>query len=186
MKNKKLIVVISSIIITILVLCFIIFFVYKNNGANSGHIKSFFDNKILTNLAETQSIDVTKPTLVLFFAPYCKTCHEFMPIFKNLSKDYVKTYNFAALNIDDPQNYPIVAGNVGGIPSLYIFDSEIGNKVHISLSGIRNYNQLKEELDRYLRIRSFIDIDKAKAEHQKLMQAYFEEIQKNTKKEYLK
>ena len=165
MKNKKLIVVISSIIITILVLCFIIFFVYKNNGANSGHIKSFF---------------------VLFFAPYCKTCHEFMPIFKNLSKDYVKTYNFAALNIDDPQNYPIVAGNVGGIPSLYIFDSEIGNKVHISLSGIRNYNQLKEELDRYLRIRSFIDIDKAKAEHQKLMQAYFEEIQKNTKKEYLK
>lgn len=183
MKNKKLIIIISTFVIISLIIFLTIFLTNTTNSTHSDHIKSYFDNKILTSLAETQSMDTTKPTLIVFFASYCKTCHDFMPAFKQLSKDYAKTYNFAALNIEDPSNYPLVAGNVGGIPSLYIFDTEIGNKVHISLSSIRTYNQLREELDRYLRIRSYIDIKKAKAEHEKVMQAYLEEIQKNVKKE---
>lgn len=183
MVNKKQIII---IIVSVVVISLIIFAVtltnMNNKGADAGHVRSFFENSIITSLAESQSLDKTKPTVIVFYANYCKTCHEFMPAFKQLSKDFAKKYNFAALNIEDPKNYPIVAGNVGGIPSLYIFDTEIGNKVHISLSAIRSYNQLKEELDRYLRIRSFIDIEKAKAEQEKLLQAYFEEIQQNINK----
>ncbi len=185
MINKKRVIIVSSIIIVALVVILIITALFKDNnrGADSSHVKSYFENKVLTSFAEKQAIDITKPTLILFHASYCKTCHDFMPAFKQLTKDFDKKYNFMALDIQDPENYPIVIGNVGGIPSLYIFDTEIGNKVHISLSGIRGYNELKEELNRYLRIRSFIDIEKAKAEQEKLMQAYLEEINKNTKKE---
>ena len=179
--NKKLIIIL--IIITVIIIAAIISTLFLNkkepNGANREHLRAYFQNKIITDISQATSLDPSKPIVILFYANYCKTCHDFMPAFKKLSKDYAQTYNFGMLNIQDPVNYPIVDGNVGGIPSLYIFDSEIGNKVHISLSGIHSYNGLKEELDRYLRIRSFIDIEKAKAEQQKLMQAYLEEITKN-------
>jgi len=187
MINKKQIIIISTAILIIVVIALITILLNgRNKGANIAHVKSYFENNVLTSLAEAQKIDTTKPTVIVFYGNYCKTCHEFMPAFKKLAKDYTKSYNFLALDIEDPANYPIVMGNVGGIPSLYIFDSEIGNKVHISLSAIRSYNELKEELDRYLRIRSFIDIEKAKAQQVQLLQAYYNEIQNNYKKEEIK
>lgn len=186
MKANIKIIIAAIIILCIIAIIAVSVAIKGNNeqsGTNSEHVKAYFQNKIITEISQATSLDPSKPILVLFYGNYCKTCHEFIPIFKNLSKDYAKTYNFAMLNIQDPANYPIVHGNVGGIPSLYIFDSEIGNKVHISLSSINSYNGLKEELDRYLRIRSYINIEAAKAEHQRLMQAYLDEITKNYKKE---
>ena len=179
MNKKQIIVITISIFIILLAIFFIFSSKFDEKAANVLHVKAYFENSILRNIQEIQSKDTTKPLVVVFYANYCKTCHEFMPAFKSLSKEYSKSYNFAALDIQNPENYPVVRGNVGGIPSLYIFDPEIGNKVHISLSAIRSYNELKAELDRYIRIRSFIDLEKAKTEQQKLMQAYFNEIKEN-------
>jgi len=183
MEKKKLIIIISSIIVIILVLTSLIIFLNKGDD-NSAKIKHYIDTQVTTSIAEAQALDNNKPMVVVFHAPYCSTCHQFMPAFNKLSKDYAKDFNFVALNIQEPQNYPIVAGNVGGIPSLYIFDTTIGNKVHISLSGLRNYNELKAELDRYLRIRSYIDIEKAKADHEKLVEKYLKDIKKNEKQKH--
>ena len=173
MNKKKKIIIISSVIIGILILLLLLsltakLIIDKQNSKALG-ARYFVQNKVLTSLSQADKVDNTKPTVVLFHAPYCRTCHQFMPFFNQLSKDYAKDYNFMALNIQEPENYPLVIGNVGGIPSLYIFDTEIGNKIHISISAIRSYAELTEELDRYKRIRSFIDLDKAKAEHQSLM-----------------
>ncbi len=185
MVTKKKIVIILSVLLVIILIALAISFVFMNkkNNVNSAHLKSFFESKILTSMAETKKLDNSKPTFIMFYGNYCKTCHDFMPAFHQLAKDYKDKYNFALLDIQDPANYPIVSGNVGSIPALYIFDSEIGNKIHISLSALRSYDELKAELDRYLRIRSFIDLEKAKAEQNKLIQAYYEELQNLEKKE---
>ena len=175
MNNKKKIIIISASIIGLLILLLLLYYLaaFLMNRQNSKALgaRYFVQNQVLTSLSQAEKADTSKPTVVLFHAPYCRTCHQFMPFFNQLSKDYAKNYNFMALNIQDPENYPLVIGNAGAIPSLYIFDTEIGNKVHISISSIRSYAELTAELDRYKRIRSFIDLDKAKAEHEKLMAA---------------
>lgn len=171
-KKKKIIIIVTSIIGIAVLLFLVVFagrvFIDKQNSKVLG-ARYFIQNKVLTSLTQAENIDKSKPTVVLFHAPYCKTCHQFMPFFNQMSKDYGKDYNFMALNIQDPENYPLVIGNVGGIPSLYIFDPAIGNKIHLSISAIRSYPELTAELDRYKRIRSFIDMDKAVAEHENLM-----------------
>jgi len=186
MDKKKKIIIVSSIVVGVLIIALILTFVgefvLKSQNDKALGARYFVQNQVLTSLSQEDNIDSSKPTVVLFHAPYCKTCHQFMPFFNKLAKDYAKDYNFMALNIQDPANYPLVVGNVGGIPSLYIFDTEIGNKVHLSISAIRSYAELTAELDRYKRIRSFIDLDKAKEEHQKLMAENEKILQKEVKK----
>ena len=171
-KKKKIIIILSVIgglLISALLLFLVSEFIIKNQNTKALGARYFVQNYVLTSLAQEDKLDTSKPTVVLFHAPYCRTCHQFMPFFNQLSKEYAKDYNFMALNIQEPENYPLVVGNAGGIPSLYIFDPEIGNKVHISISAIRSYPELTAELDRYKRIRSYIDLDKAKADHELLM-----------------
>ena len=124
-----------------------------------------------------RKLDVSKPSIVLFYANYCKNCHEFAPIFKKLQKDLAKNYNFVMLDTDDPNNFPLTIGNVYTIPTLCIFDPEIGNKVHIPLNAIRTYGRLKGEFERYTKIRGYIDIQKAKTEHLTLMEEYTKKLQ---------
>ncbi len=180
MIKKKIFIIICSVILILLLFALIMMFI-NNNNSNSAKLNHYIETQVITSLSEAQSLDNSKPMVVVFHAPYCSTCHQFMPAFNKLAKEYAKKFNFVALNIQEPQNYPLVSGNVGGIPTLYIFDTTIGNKVHISLSAIRNYNDLKSELDRYLRIRSYIDMEKAKADHEKLVEKYLKDIQKNAK-----
>ena len=171
-KKKKILIIVISLLVllvTVLVLYIIGNLLLNKHNSEALGARYFLQNSIINSLSESQKVDSNKPTVVLFHAPYCRTCHQFMPFFEKLSKDYAKDYNFMALNIQDPENYPLVMGNVGGIPSLYIFDTAIGNKVHLSISAIRSYAELTAELERYKRIRSYIDMDKAKADHEKLM-----------------
>jgi len=179
MEKRKKIIIILSVILAILVTLSIVFAILnKDNYKNQRDAKLYMENNIIKSFYEARSLDNDKPTLVLFYGNYCINCHKFMPFFNKLSKDYEKKYNFLALDIQDPANYPLVSGNVGAIPAIAIFDTAIGNKIHISLQAIRSYNDLKAELDRYLRIRSYIDMEKAKTEHLKFMEEYFHKTQK--------
>ncbi|MBR1942312.1 hypothetical protein IJ843_01095 [bacterium] len=182
MEKRKKLIITSVVIAIILVILAIVFAILnKDNYKNERNEQLYIENNIIKSFHEARSLDNDKPTLVLFYGNYCINCHKFMPFFNKLSKDYGKKYNFLALNIQDPANYPLVSGNVGAIPTLVIFDTSIGNKIHISLPAIRSYNDLKAELDRYLRIRSYIDLDKAKNEHQNFMEEYLIKTQKEDK-----
>lgn len=179
MTKKTKIIIISSIIALIALIC-IIAFIVSRNSQNTVSTSYFIENKVAESLIEVQSMDKSKPIVVMFHAPYCINCHRFMPAFNKLTKDLEKDYNFLALNIEDPANYPLVDNNVQTLPSLYIFDVNIGNKIRIPLDVIRSYKDLKGEFDRYTRIRSFIDLEKAEQNHKELMDTYAKNI-KTTK-----
>ncbi len=182
MSKKTRIILISSIVAVIVIILAIVMVASKHQENRAVMFSEFFENKVATSLEEAEKMDMSKPLVVLFHAPYCGNCQKFMPAFNKLSKDLSRDYNFVMLNTEEPQNYPLVVGNVYTIPTLYIFDTSIGNKIVIPLQTVRTYGELKSEFDRYTRIRSFIDIPKAQAKHQELMDAYAQKLAKKEKK----
>lgn len=180
--NKKTKIILISSIVTIIILLLIAVSVLNKNQENKKVLFSdFIENKVATSLEEAEKMDMSKPLVILFHAPFCGNCQKFMPAFNSLSKDLANDYNFVMLNTEEPQNYPLVVGNVYSVPTLFIFDTTIGNKISIPLQTIRSYGELKSEFDRYTRIRSFIDLPKAQANHQELMNAYAQKLAKNKK-----
>ena len=180
MSQKVKIITISSVILAIIVIVAV--YVATTPSKNEIAANYFIENKVATNLVEAEFMDESKPMIIMFHANYCKSCHDFMPVFDKLAKELANEYNFAALDIQDPTNYPLVAMNVDGLPSLYIFDPSIGNKINIPVRTIRYYSQLKYEAEKYLRIRSFIDMEKAKESHQKFMAEQEKKLKKVAKK----
>lgn len=178
MEKKTKIIITVLVMLVVLLLIGLFYWLLKRSDELAQKSNYFNENHVITTLSELESLDKSKPLVVLFHAPDCTGCISFRPVFNQLVKDYSKDYNFLALNIREPQNYPLVQGNAVGIPTLVIFDPEIGNKIHISLGTIRNYGELRAELERYQNIRSFIDMDKAKEAHQRRLQAYQKEIKK--------
>ncbi len=172
MKTKTKIIIATVVLFVVVLLVALTLGLLKRSDELAIKENYFNQNKILTTIAELESLDTNKPVVVLFHAPECPGCLAFKPVFEQLAKDCAKDFNFVKLNIREPQNMPLVAGNVGSIPTITIFDTDIGNKVHISLGAIRTYNELKMELDRYKNIRSFIDIKRAKEAHQQKIELY--------------
>ena len=99
-----------------------------------------------------------------------------MPVYKLMMKKYKNDYNFALLDVDDMNNIPLMRGNVGGIPCLYIFDPYIGNKIFLSLSTIGTVSNLEYEISRYLKIRSYLDIEKLHEDHIKTLEQYKKQL----------
>ena len=181
MNMKKKIFVISSITITVaLILILTIIFLTKSNEDLLPFISYTSDN-LITSLTDENSLDDNLPTVVLFHTKMCKTCVEFKPYFEKMAKKYKGKYNFAELEVQDPANYPLSAIYGMAVPNLYIFDTKIGNKIHISLNDARSISGIELELDRYLRIRSFIDLKKANEEHIRRFNEYQEKLQKAKK-----
>lgn len=165
--NKKTKIIIISSIITLIIVAIIT--VLTINHADEEKANYFFENQVAKNVLAADNLGDEKPVLIFFYSPLCKSCHQFMPIFKQITKDYQKDYNFAMLNTQDPSTYPLTVGNVFTLPSVFIFDPKIGNKVCINVQAIRTYGELKGELDRYIRIRSAIDLEKAEKSHHELI-----------------
>lgn len=182
MEKKTKIIIAVIVVLVILLLILLVSWLLKRNDDLSQKYNFLTEHKVITTISELESLDKNKPVAVLFHAPDCAGCLSFKPAFEQLVKDYSKDYNFVALNIREPQNYPLMQGNVGSIPTITIFDTEIGNKIHISLSSIRSYGELKAEFERYKNIRSFIDMEKAKKAHQLKLQEYQKEIKKLSKR----
>lgn len=175
MLKNKLTIILLITLVTILLITGIIFFIsnFKNEQEKYFPVfNNYFQHDAITSLKDEYKLDDKKPTIVFFHSKTCRSCYEFMPVYKQLLKKYSKTYNFALLDVDDTANIPLIRGNVGGIPCLYIFDPYIGNKIHLSLSGIGTISNLEYEIDRYTRIRTYIDLEKAHTEHLKLMEEY--------------
>jgi len=99
-----------------------------------------------------------KPFVAMFFDDGCSFCHWFAPKFKVLSEIYAGKYNFVMINLGDSATEEIVREYaIGSLPTIYIIDPSIDNRVLISNVLYGNLKRVRVELERYLRIRAMIN-----------------------------
>lgn len=98
-----------------------------------------------------------KPMVALFYTDWCTYCKRFMPKYKLLSEVYGDKYNFVMINVENPVYEKVVRDYViSGFPTIYIIDPTIDNRILINNALYDNIFGVKNELDRYLRVRSMI------------------------------
>jgi thioredoxin 1 len=92
---------------------------------------------------ESTVLKADKPTLVDFWATWCKPCLMIAPILDELSNEYGDRVSFVKVDVD--QN-PSTASKYGimSIPTLLIFKN--GEPV-THIVGLRPKNELKESLE---------------------------------------
>lgn len=105
----------------------------------------------------SKAIKEDKPFVLMFYGTYCTYCKKFMPTIKELSENYKDEYNFVMVNADDEENGAFLNDYaIGSVPTLYIVDPKIDNRVLISNTIYGDVGRIKRELDRFLRVRSMI------------------------------
>ncbi|MGH9922269.1 MAG: thioredoxin [Nitrososphaerales archaeon] len=86
------------------------------------------------------------PVIVDFWAPWCPWCMKLLPIFEEVSKQYVGRLSFAKVNVEENQDIA-QANGVMGIPVLKMFCD--GRNVG-ELVGYMPKEKLVQELDKIL------------------------------------
>ncbi len=168
--DKKSLVIINSIILGIIVLVLLGFLISEcvythrinNHYINETNISVQFDDK-------SKKFDTSLPTVLLIHTQRCGLCIRFLPIFNKASIKYKGKYNFVALEGHDPRNYTLVQDNVTELPMVYIYDTSIGNKIHIPSTMLGDEEHFYFELDRYLHFRSLLNLDQAVKDHQEAL-----------------
>lgn len=99
-----------------------------------------------------------RPILIMFYADWCTYCMRFMPTMKRLTEEYSGKYNFVMLDAENPDNADLAKEyRISGFPTIYILDPEIDNKVSIPVSSYQSFSFMKEDMDRYLRVKGLIN-----------------------------
>lgn len=149
--NKKKIFRITAIFITIMVLL------------TSAVVFAFSPKKNLKpseyGLGESYEFAIKdkKPFIALFYADWCTYCMRFMPKYKIIAEVYKDKYNFVMINYDDPNSSKIIRDYaVGSLPTIYIIDPTVDNRILIPNTIYDDLGRLRVEFDRYLRIRAMI------------------------------
>lgn len=102
-----------------------------------------------------QALSAKKPFVTLFYVDWCGYCAKFMPKFKTLQQLYVGEYNFVMINAEDPKYSKLVKKvRLGGYPTVIILDPAVDNQIVLSNTIYGDLGALREELDRYLNVRS--------------------------------
>jgi len=102
-----------------------------------------------------------KPLVLLFSSEWCSYCVKFMPKYKIIEDIYKDKYNFVVIDMNNSNSNDIVREYaIGTMPTLYIVDPKIDNRILISQTLYEDLEKLKAELDRYLRVRSMIPEDR--------------------------
>lgn len=104
-----------------------------------------------------QAVQAKKPFIALFYTDWCSYCVRFMPKYKLISDIYKGEYNFVMINADNPASQKLVEEySISGFPSIFIIDKQIDNRVPIYNGTYDDMSKMRQEFDRYLRIRSMI------------------------------
>lgn len=153
--NVQKILRIIGVLITIFVLVVSIFALII--GSRVGNGVSEKENTVAYEFVKNDK----KPCLVMFHAPWCSFCKKFMPKFEELSQIYKGKYNFVLIDGDNPKNASIIQEYaVGAFPTIYIIDPSLDNRIYINATLYGDLDKVKIEMDRYLRIRSMINVKK--------------------------
>ena len=118
-------------------------------------ISSKTTSNIVSDMSYNEAIKENKPFIIFFYTDWCSYCVKFAPKYKILTETYSDKYNFVKINADNNEKL-MYEYAVGSIPSLYIIDPSINNRIFISNTLYGDLKKIKTELDRYLRIRKMI------------------------------
>lgn len=155
--NKKLVLRGVGLLIAVAILLVSAYFwIYKTkNISDSQETSQEAGNGQILSYKEAMKSE--KPFVVLFYSQWCGYCEYFAPKFEMLSKIYKDKYNFATVNADLPESAKInTEFSLGSVPSVYIVDPTLDNRIFISTSMYRDLRKVRIELERYLRIREMI------------------------------
>lgn len=98
-----------------------------------------------------------KPFIAIFYSDWCGYCVKSMPKYETIADIYKNKYNIAMVNTDDQNAFNTVRDfAVSGLPSMYIVDPTIDNRIFIPPAIYGDLARVRAELDRYLRIRAMI------------------------------
>lgn len=103
----------------ILILFFFLGFIGLQAKAPSKELKPIKDTK--------ESIDQkNKPSVVMFYAPWCGYCKMMFPVMQELQGKY-KQANFFYINIDDPDGRKLAQtykGGLNGVPEVHFYNQK--------------------------------------------------------------
>jgi thiol-disulfide isomerase/thioredoxin len=102
-----------------------------------------------------QAIKNDKPAVVLFYTDWCTYCRGFMPMYESISTIYKDKYNFVMVNAEKDKTLSRDY-TINSLPTLYIIDPKIDNRVHLDNGIYGSKYLLQKELDRYLNVRARI------------------------------
>lgn len=153
MKKK----IIISLSILFLVICTSAIALAVNNAiAENNKHKVPSDYKI--GITYDEAIQQDKPMLALFYVDWCGYCLRFMPKYKTVHSLYKNKFNFVMIKADEEANQKLVEDvRISSYPTLYILDNKYDNRVLLNNSLYLDLGKLREELDRFLRIRKMLD-----------------------------
>jgi len=88
----------------------------------------------------------TKPTMVLFYAPWCGHCKSMTPDYERLRKKYMKVpdKNVVMINCDDHKEFASKAG-IQGFPTLRLYNNPKANK-YVDYEGPRTAEAIESYL----------------------------------------
>jgi thioredoxin 1 len=95
---------------------------------------------------ETEVLQANLPTLVDFWAPWCRPCQMLTPLLEELMVEYQGKMNFFKMNVDENTSSPAKFG-VRGIPTMIIFKN---GKVAGTKVGFITKSQIDSFINSYL------------------------------------
>ena len=97
---------------------------------------------------QSQILDVDKPALVDFWAPWCGPCQMMHPVLDSIAEKYEGRVVVARVNIDEAENQRLAQQyQIRAIPYLAIFK---GGEMFEEIIGVRPEQDLAAALDRAL------------------------------------
>ncbi|MDD3151121.1 MAG: thioredoxin family protein, partial [Candidatus Gastranaerophilales bacterium] len=94
-----------------------------------------------------------KVFVLVFYSDWCSNCVRFSSVLKKLKIVYQNDYDFVLLNIASPKNKKLANSlGISELPGVFLLNPKNDNLVHISGGLVENYDRIKHETDRFLRI----------------------------------
>lgn len=135
------------VVLGVFIVAVIIMAVFYPNRFNQMSRQENFDNldPLMENMSSTNDSDddpkkvfsSTKPTMVLFYAPWCGHCKTMMPQYRQLRSRYINNPNrrVAMINCDDHKEFASKVG-IQGFPSLRYYTNSKDDK-YVDYEGPR-------------------------------------------------